>query len=129
MALSDFGFVKSIFNRRVYDPVQFLHPEWLAPEFLVGTLTHDERMLDVYAFGLVFYAIITRQPLFEIPNAMILGYKIATEKLTPEIPAFIPTPLVDFINKAALMTKCWSTAPNSRPPLRLTYNQLLQYKL
>jgi serine/threonine protein kinase len=54
----------------------------------------DERSSDVYAFGLVFYMIITRQTLFQTENAMYLGYMIATTGLTPEIPSFIPVQLV-----------------------------------
>jgi serine/threonine protein kinase len=98
LVISDYGFKKSIFNSRIYDPNTFYNPQWLAPELLLGTNLEDDRPTDVYAYGLVLFSIITRQELFPEIKPMLLGYKIALEKQTPVIPNFIPDQLVRDIN-------------------------------
>ena len=98
--------------------------EWYAPELLAGEagVTDDLRACDVYAFGLVLYSIMTRQPLFSITNEMVLGYLIAKEGLVPVVPDYIPASLI------AIMTQCWQFIPSKRPPIRQVYQELLKLK-
>ncbi|KAJ3302006.1 hypothetical protein HDV03_005482 [Kappamyces sp. JEL0829] len=121
LALSDYGFTKSIFSPRVLHERCWKSVEWLSPETLKG----EDNLLaqDVYSFGLLVCAVATREPLFPSanPNPMVLGYLIASG-LTPEIPSFIPGPLVHIMNQ------CWNPVPAERPSIRVLYNQLLAIK-
>ena len=98
--------------------------EWLPPEVLAGTedATNDLRACDVYAYGMVLYSIMTRQPIFTINNEMVLGYLIATEGLVPVVPEYIPASLT------SIMVQCWTFSPADRPPIRQVYQELLKLK-
>lgn len=93
LALSEYGFKKSIFRWDVLNPKTIDNVSWMTPEDLLGS-DEDGRMGDVYAYGLVLYAIITRQPLYTITNPMVLGFQKAYRSFIPEIPEFIPQALV-----------------------------------
>lgn len=121
LLLSDYGFKKSVLNPICNEPNIVYNPEWYPPEVLLGNVIEDDRTTDIYAFGMVFYLIITRQELFLITNPMLLGFQIAVDKCKPEIPAFIPEEL------ALLISECWTLQPSLRPSIRSIYNRLLQF--
>ncbi|KAJ3270087.1 hypothetical protein HDV01_000581 [Terramyces sp. JEL0728] len=98
ITLSDFGFSKSIFQKTVAQPLHYYEPEWMAPEQLLDQKVDDYRLSDIYTFGLVLFAIITRQRLYEITNPMVIGYMIAELNIQPDIPEFVPNILVTIVD-------------------------------
>ena len=96
--ISDFGFKDSVFNSGVFDPYHIYDPMWMAPELLMGQKYSDARAADVYSTALVLFSLITRAIPFNIQNPMVLGFQIAVNKLTPEMPAYIPANLVTHAN-------------------------------
>ena len=68
--------------------------EYLAPEILAGDEIQDWKSVDIYAFGIVFYEIVTRQLPYDDLNAMALGLKVMLENKRPSIPEFVPEELV-----------------------------------
>jgi serine/threonine protein kinase len=97
VALTDFGFSKSIFNSRLVPPQIYTDVDWFPPETLFGLAIEDDRAHDIYCFGLVLFSIIARQPLYLITNPMVIGYLVATKGMTPDIPEFIPPQLVIYV--------------------------------
>lgn len=118
--MAHYGFQHSIFNQRVAFPYTYYDPSWLAPELLQGKnlADLDERNCDIYAFGLCFFEIITRTPIFSnlIPP-LVLGLKIS-KGMTPAIPDYVPEALVK------IMHRCWDSVPSKRPKCNLLRDEL-----
>jgi serine/threonine protein kinase len=86
---------------------------WMAPEVLLGEKI-DEK-LDVYAFALVFWEILTRKDLFaEYDDKEIFTQDIAIKGIRPPLDDVHPV-LQDIIKA------CWDRNPDTRP----SFEQLL----
>lgn len=81
----------------------------MAPEMILGN--EPTEKVDVYAFGIVMWELVTRTIPFEKIPLESLPVLIGTENITPEIPEStnIPEGLID------LMQSCWHKDPESRP--------------
>ncbi|KAI8912831.1 kinase-like domain-containing protein [Gorgonomyces haynaldii] len=103
--LSNYGFQKSLFQKRVRCPNMIFEPGWLPPDWMTNDQTPDERVSDIYVFGLLLYEIIVREPCFPPESPMVLGIKVATGHY-PEVPKYVPSQLKD------LMQSCWAERQN-----------------
>ena len=67
---------------------------------------------DVYSFGIVLWECITREDPFEGMPPFQVVYAVGNQGKRPDIPKKCPYPheLLD------LMQRCWSEAPEKRPP-------------
>uniref|UniRef100_A0A6B2KXB9 Protein kinase domain-containing protein n=1 Tax=Arcella intermedia TaxID=1963864 RepID=A0A6B2KXB9_9EUKA len=115
--VSDFGTALA-----VRGPIRIRYvenPTWLAPEIIQGQGYRED--VDVYAFGLILWEIITRCELFaDEDHASTIQDKIISGD-RPRIPKECPVELRN------LITACWSSDPNSRPKWKqiiLTINEL-----
>jgi len=80
---------------------------WMAPEVLTGGPVDSK--LDVYAFGLVLWEIMTRQMVFnDYVDRAVFTYDIVQNKVRPPTKD-IPDPIVN------VMRACWDHNPNQRP--------------
>jgi len=88
------------------------NPVWLAPEILRGddTASGDQTKIDVYAFGVMMWELVTREDFFgevrgfmaQLEDHVISGKRPAIPKDCPE----------DF---AELIQDCWQNDPTARP--------------
>ena len=76
MKLIDYGFHSSIFNHRVLHPRRVYNLENVAPEVLKEKEIADWAAVDVYAFGILLYEIVTRQYPHPGATPMSLGMKV-----------------------------------------------------
>jgi len=80
---------------------------WMAPEVLLGEKI-DEK-LDVYAFALVFWEILTRKDLFaEYDDKEIFTQDIAIKGIRPALDDIHPV-------LKEIIVKCWDRNPDLRP--------------
>jgi len=86
---------------------------WMAPEVLLGE--QIDAKLDVYAFALVFWEILTRKELFdEYDDKDIFTEDIARKNVRPPLDDIHPV-------LQEILSKSWDRNPDSRP----TFEQLL----
>ncbi|KAJ3080425.1 hypothetical protein HK102_003072 [Quaeritorhiza haematococci] len=90
---------------------------WVAPEVLkVPDLPIEVwAPIDVYAFGIILFEIVTRELPYEDMNSMRLAMKILLEDVRPVIPEYVP----DILSQ--LMAICWSSDIQERP----TFQEIL----
>lgn len=105
--LTDYG-MTDIFNNSV-NREKIYEPYWIAPEAMSKVDLADRKPVDIFAFGMLLYEIVTRQYPFEGMNPMVIGIKMLLEGARPEIPYFVPTHLAQLINL------CWQEDPLRRP--------------
>lgn len=110
--LTDYGFKECIFasfpkftstesegDKKPFPPL-FYDVAWIAPELLhayqpdAQTVELDFNKTDVYSYGVLFCEIVTREDPFPGYNNMAVGVLVAGQGLRPEIPDFVPDPLV-----------------------------------
>jgi len=89
-------------------------PAWTAPEVLrASSASECEKAYtfsaDVYSFGMVLYALCTRQEPFRGMQSYHITLGVATQNLRPAIPPSVPQAL------AAVIEKCWNEDPLRRP--------------
>jgi hypothetical protein len=80
----------------------------LAPEAFDGTGVYDEKV-DVYAFGVLLWEILTKKEPFAGMDAQTIMAQIRRLHLRPVIPGDAGGPLRE------LMETCWATDPETRP--------------
>lgn len=115
--LSDFGLSKVLdgggthMSTRTYGTIAFMPPE----------LIRDGRLsssADVYAFGILMWALYSGvQPYEGLPTATVF-YKVAIEGARPEVDPATPP------EYASLMTACWAARPADRPSFKQVYATL-----
>ena len=83
-------------------------PHWMAPELLGGSTTYNEK-IDVYAYGIVLWEILTKKlPYSGLESTMIIG-QVLLNDIRPAIPENTPIPLRN------LMERCWARDASERP--------------
>jgi len=86
---------------------------WMAPEVLLGERV-DEK-LDVYAFAMVFWEILTRKEVFaEYTDKVIFTKDIALQGIRPPLDDIHPVIRL-------ILIRCWDRNPDIRP----TFEQVL----
>jgi serine/threonine protein kinase len=108
--IADFGGSASPTERRTVDPHKWpsIDSHYLAPECDDG---HFTRASDVFAFGLILFEIITRQPAFSKRlHQHQFAWQVVVKKRRPDIPEFVLPPV------GALISDCWADDPDDRPP-------------
>eukprot|EP01113_Clastostelium_recurvatum_P020910 TRINITY_DN2475_c0_g1_i1.p1 TRINITY_DN2475_c0_g1~~TRINITY_DN2475_c0_g1_i1.p1 ORF type:complete len:834 (-),score=248.83 TRINITY_DN2475_c0_g1_i1:123-2624(-) len=92
-------------------------PLYMAPEMYIDP-TNYNNSIDVYAFGIILWELITRKkPFHEVRTSFELE-KIVREGMRPTIPAEVPQILAD------LVRACWSGNPKDRPTFQQALEQL-----
>lgn len=95
-------------------------PLYMSPELLKGK-KHYDSSVDVYAFSMLAYEIITGKiPFYEIietTNAYALGIKVI-DGYRPKWPKFVPKKTKE------LISKCWDDNPRKRPTFAKIYSKL-----
>ncbi|OHT15260.1 TKL family protein kinase [Tritrichomonas foetus] len=83
-------------------------PHWMAPELLGGSTTYNEK-IDVYAYGIVLWEILTKKlPYSGLESTMIIG-QVLLNNIRPAIPDGTPPGL------RSLIESCWARDAESRP--------------
>jgi serine/threonine protein kinase len=94
----------------VSDAWRLIGSRYLAPECYENRFTMAS---DVFAFGLILYRLIVGCSPFPAPLEFLVHVKrIAIDDARPEIPDSVP-PLV-----RDLISDCWASDPDDRPPFR-----------
>ena len=125
--LIDYAWFKSRFSRFIGTQAILYDVEWLPPEVLRDGLPNPEditsiQSMDIYAFGMLLHEIVTRQYPYDGMNSMQIGVKVLFEKVTPEIPEYIPETLSN------IMTNCWNPDPLSRHSMSEILNDLQKFQ-
>jgi serine/threonine protein kinase len=81
----------------------------MAPELFNGRAPQYDQKVDVYSFGLVLYEIVMGNGCLSSPDGVASAYALLKKGRRPEIPASVASPV------CALITRCWSEDPTSRP--------------
>jgi serine/threonine protein kinase len=105
--IADFGFARIIpVEEQVKLTMDIGTPLFMAPELVKG----DDYSfpLDVYAYGMMMYIVVTESIPFS-GNVPFPWYKKITSGLRPEIPPEVPQ------NYRELITQCWHENPSQRP--------------
>lgn len=90
-------------------------PLYMAPEIFTNS-PYDFKV-DVYAFGMILYEILTSiSPFKDITNPMALGMKICNGERPPYPPNFSTVFQV-------LIDRCWASNPDHRP----MFDEILEY--
>jgi serine/threonine protein kinase len=83
-------------------------PLYMAPELFSGSTTYGPE-IDVYAFGILTFEVLTgTTPFSDIGNAIALGMHIC-QGVRPPIPESVPAAF------ARLIQRCWANDRSSRP--------------
>jgi serine/threonine protein kinase len=98
-------------STRTYGTIAYMPPELIRD----GKLSSKA---DVYAFGILMWALFCGAPPYEgLPTATVF-YRVAIEGARPEVPDGMPA------EYAGLMTACWASDPAARPTFRQVYARL-----
>ncbi|XP_047330705.1 serine/threonine-protein kinase STY13-like [Impatiens glandulifera] len=81
---------------------------WMAPE-MIQHRPYSQKV-DVYSFGIVLWELITGQLPFQNMTAVQAAFAVVNKGVRPNIPNECLPVLRD------IMTRCWDTEPNVRPP-------------
>jgi len=116
--VGDFGLSQIMKNRqRMRDEGGRIgSPYWMAPEVLLrGEI---DSKVDVYAFGLLFWEILTRKPLFPGYHDLDQFIKcIAKENVRPSVDDIDPI-------LRRILERSWSQSPHNRPSFEELVHQL-----
>ncbi|KAK8853884.1 hypothetical protein M9Y10_016427 [Tritrichomonas musculus] len=107
--ITDFGFSKFTPNgSRATFSIRPGTPLYLAPELLEDDDENLSNKVDVYAFGIIVFNVLTGLQFSEL-NTMFKLCKYVTEGGRPDIPPTVDEKYKDLIEK------CWSGSPHDRP--------------
>ena len=116
--IGDFGLSKLLDNQNKNgqaNTVSIGTPLYMAPEIFTNS-PYDFKV-DVYAFGMILYEILTSlSPFKDITNPMALGMKICNGERPSFPPNFSPVFQV-------LIDRCWASNPDHRP----TFDEIVEY--
>eukprot|EP00941_MAST-03F_sp_MAST-3F-sp1_P001281 g1281.t1 len=117
--LCDFGLAKRIVNLRESFTKNIGTPAYMAPELFDSTKGRhiDRRKCDVYSFGILLYALLSRKRPFYKEDPFKIIKKVAVEKYRPPVP---DCP----IELGKLMQECWAHDPDTRPSFVEIYERL-----
>lgn len=87
-------------------------PHWMAPEMF--TSSNYNAKVDVYAFGMLLWEILTEDTPFKGKDAFQVG-NLVNNGSRPSLPSDIPAGLKEMI------TACWSQVPENRPDFNAIY--------
>lgn len=108
--LSDFGLCTMIKNEETLNRTQMAGTlRFMSPELIQGRTDYDEKV-DVYAFGVVVFIILTKGKYPDISIA-----EVGAGKQAP-----IPSSITKF--SAKLIQSCWSNKSKDRPTFSEIYN-------
>lgn len=89
-------------------------PIYMAPEYIEDMFSNMNTFpIDIYAYGMILYEIITGLVPFPGLNSPVRVYQAVTSGDRPEIPSSVPP------NWCDLIEKCWKHYPNERPTIEL----------
>ena len=93
-------------------------PVFMAPELFTDTPYNSA--VDVYAFAMLLYNILTCQvPFSEVQNLMALPMKVLSGE-RPKLPDSIPE------NYKSLIMQCWAQHPDERPTFDAIYHVMIE---
>jgi serine/threonine protein kinase len=106
--ICDFGFSRHAGGEEALMTQNVGTPHWMAPELLNSNTSYTSKV-DVYAYGLVLWEIVSRQvPFSGLEPAQIL-VQVFMNDIRPVIPDHVNVPLRDLIKQ------CWDRNPDVRP--------------
>lgn len=113
--ICDFGFSKKTTKKEELMTQNVGTPHWMAPELLGGATTYDEK-IDVYAYGIVLWEILTKKiPYSNLETTQIVG-QVLLNDIRPPIPNGTSSELKELIEI------CWARDPKLRP----SFNQIMK---
>ncbi|CAK8682226.1 unnamed protein product [Clavelina lepadiformis] len=111
-------------------------PFYTAPELLGNILSDKKPSMDVYSYGMVLYAILTRHPAFSsddpinpdiiIELIMRRGQK-PRQKYLDDVESSLkdkPEDLEIFMFLKDIMVRCWDFEAKNRPDIQQVYNEI-----
>ena len=96
-------------------------PLYMAPEMIEGD-THYGPSIDVYAFAIIAYEVITRKVPFSDKNGRPASFQTLIKNVLNGIRAVFTEGVPDKMIK--LISKCWSQDPQERPSFNEIYELL-----
>ncbi|KAK8849869.1 hypothetical protein M9Y10_018456 [Tritrichomonas musculus] len=96
-------------------------PLYMAPELLYNTTDYDNAV-DVYAFGILAYEIVTGNEPYADLIRRVSPFTFADMVRAGRRPEFMPGNATD--KMANLLKQCWSENPNNRPSFDEIYKKL-----
>ena len=91
-------------------------PIWMAPELIENGPYN--AAVDVYAYGMILYEMLTEKVPWEGQNQMQIFAAISTKDKRPEIP-----PELDGNSMSNLIRQCWDRDPQRRPTFEEIYTK------
>lgn len=118
----DFGLSKSFSESSAYQ--QSMNggtPLYMAPEIISADVNNPQfdSKIDVYAFGIITYEILTADNPYKDLNEFVVKQKYVNGE-RPPIPDFVPHPY------RRLITECWSQDADMRPTFETIVIQFLR---
>jgi len=93
--------------------------QWMAPELHHGSTDYDSKV-DVYAFGMLLFEIMCREPPFcDFERAEL--QELVTTGVRPEVPSDVPRFYM------SLAESCWDARSSMRPPFDELVLDLQEY--
>ncbi|EAY06598.1 TKL family protein kinase [Trichomonas vaginalis G3] len=96
-------------------------PHWMAPELFESN--NYTNKVDVYAFGMIMWEMLTEMSPFKNMNGMQIAYAVCKKGERPQIPNITAEPMRAFINR------CWNQDPNQRPTFEEIYKDFKTGKI
>lgn len=132
--LCDFGLSKNL-SETSHNTLEIGTPTYMPPELFVdpsldpdgpgaktGPTNIDARKSDVYAFGIILWALFYRKHPYAKLSTFRIIYKVKMEDMRPEID---DTTSPDILN---LFQSCWHTNQKTRPDFHKIYKELTDIK-
>jgi serine/threonine protein kinase len=105
--ICDFGISRFLGSESAKCTAQVGTPQWMAPE-VFGSTTYDLKV-DVYAFGMLMWSMLTGSLPFPNMEGIAIGIALLKDRIRPPIPPETPPGL------QRLIRECWAQNPRERP--------------